>query len=1610
MAPPDAEVSSVDAFDFLGTKSETGARRAFSETRKIVEKGVHWHPSSYPSWVQHDPPVPLEDIAAIANNISRVLGLQSDSMINVFELLMSQLDSRASRSTPEIALRSLHSDYIGGYKSNFRKWYLASKMDLLDMSQFKPNELSMKTLEAELTLKECSQIWTDRMIELSDTERMEDLAIYLGCWSEANQVRFMPECLAFIFKCARDYYKANREIEHDVGAYYYLDNIITPLYNCYVSLSYTKEKRDPNPRRVDHEYTVGYDDINQLFWYFDGLKRLKLREDKANLIDLPSRDWYCSLAAVEWTTVFKKTFLEKRTWFHGVTNFSRIIILHVCVFWFYTAFNTPILYTPRGCETQPHIQWSIVAFGGTFAPLITAAGVVGEAIFVPRTFPGARPVLMRLLVLSLMLMIIVAPTIYISIMTPWCETDFIATVVAGVQFSVAIVYTVYFSTQPLFSVLGCTYQENPRKFLANEFFIQDFRKLSKRNQYISWLLCILVIFSKLTESYFFLTLSVRDPIETLALKNLKPFCVKDKLLGEFICEIYNWVILAAVLILEGIMFFLDTYLWYVIVNTLISVIISFYQGASIWTPWRNIYQRLPQRINSKLLTGDNLKGMRLLWNSIIDAFLKGNLLTSDQATKLSYRLDEKCGIVEPIFFTTEEDGTNEFDINTEAQRRISFFAQSLAQSLPDPGKIEQMPSFSVLITHYNEKIALSLQETISQGTTASKVTILEFLQNLYPSEWNCFVTQNKELKSTGKDLPLATFGFSSSDPRDTNRTRLWCSRRTQTLYRTVAGFSNYSDAIKLLYLSEKLGSKESDESIPPDLDTAELSELVSHKFRLILASQRLAEFDKTQLEEIELMLRVFPCLNIVFIERDPDGNYYSSLIDVTCPVNSDLRRQPKLRIKLSGNPILGDGKSDNQNHALPFYRGEYIQLVDANQDHYLEECLKIRNVLAEFEEMNLVDTYYSDNSSSVAIVGAREYIFSENIGMLGDVAAGKEQTFGTLFARTLATVGGKLHYGHPDLLNGVFMCTRGGVSKAQKGLHLNEDIYAGMTALCRGGGIKHTEYIQCGKGRDLGFISILNFTTKIGAGMGEQMLSREYFWLGTTLPFDRFISFYYAHPGFHLNNVCIITSLELMLTVLVWIASIGDSTGVLADWIRRFVISIAVVFFIALIPLFVQELAEKGLWKSSTRIAKHFASLSMLFEIFICRIYAQAFLEDLQLGGAHYIGTGRGFATTRVPFYVLFEGYAYGSLYFGARSFMLLLFVTIAFWQPALLWFWLTVVALLFSPVLFNPHQFNITEFFLDYRTSIEWFANIDSKKSWLSFVRAQRAKYTGDFDDASGPRPSVVGLFLSKCFSELLWWVAICLPYFYCSSQLERAGAISTLQRTCVYTLCIFTVNVLNVAMTAVICLVCRAFKKSRVVGKALILWCHVFSLLCRLAIYSLIFIMENKSASTTILAMVAVVSTENIILTILTMTLGRQLPAASSSDLWWLGGWKEANYGWKALMIGGEEFVCKVIECTQFSRDFLLVHFIYAAQLLLVIIPYIDTAHCLFLLWFLPSEPIPIRINQAKMQKKAAQKYAGLCVLTIAILVTAFCFTAYLPSSQASALRRALEKIPVF
>ncbi|KAF9363028.1 1,3-beta-D-glucan synthase [Mortierella sp. NVP85] len=259
------------------------------------------------------------------------------------------------------------------------------------------------------------------------------------------------------------------------------------------------------------------------------------------------------------------------------------------------------------------------------------------------------------------------------------------------------------------------------------------------------------------------------------------------------------------------------------------------------------------------------------------------------------------------------------------------------------------------------------------------------------------------------------------------------------------------------------------------------------------------------------------------------------------------------------------------------------------------------------------------------------------------------------------------HYGHPDFLNFIYMSTRGGVSKAQKGLHLNEDIYAGMMAFNRGGRIKHTEYYQCGRGRDLGFGSILNFTTEIGTGMEEQMLSREYYYMGTQLPLDRFLTFCYALPGFHINNIFIMLSVQLFLFSMLFIESRASSVDVCSDiiedecvnlvpvydWIKRYVLHLY------------REFMERGFARSIIRLDKHFMSLT--------QIYTNSILNKLSFGGARYITTGRGFATTRTPFALLYSRFAGPSLYLGTRTLVMLIFASLTMWIPHLIYFWVSL-------------------------------------------------------------------------------------------------------------------------------------------------------------------------------------------------------------------------------------------------------------------------------------------------------------------------------------------------
>lgn len=217
------------------------------------------------------------------------------------------------------------------------------------------------------------------------------------------------------------------------------------------------------------------------------------------------------------------------------------------------------------------------------------------------------------------------------------------------------------------------------------------------------------------------------------------------------------------------------------------------------------------------------------------------------------------------------------------------------------------------------------------------------------------------------------------------------------------------------------------------------------------------------------------------------------------------------------------------------------------------------------------------------------------------------------------------------------------------------------------------------------------------------------------------------------------------------------------DWIHHCIISILLVFMIAFLPLFLQgkspvnlasafflcfatELVERGTGRAIIRLGKQFCSLSPVFEVFSTQIYTHSILTNLTFGGARYISTGRGFATSRMSFSVLFSRFAGPSIYLGMRTLILLLYVTLTLWTPFLLYFWVSISSLCVAPFLFNPHQFAFSDFIIDYRSVflfdsilhfsysmsrefLRWMCRGNSrshKNSWIGYCRLSRTMITG--------------------------------------------------------------------------------------------------------------------------------------------------------------------------------------------------------------------------------------------------------------------------------------------
>ncbi|KAJ3682000.1 hypothetical protein LUZ60_014573 [Juncus effusus] len=706
---------------------------------------------------------------------------------------------------------------------------------------------------------------------------------------------------------------------------------------------------------------------------------------------------------------------------------------------------------------------------------------------------------------------------------------------------------------------------------------------------------------------------------------------------------------------------------------------------------------------------------------------------------------------------TETESAMGVPTNLEARRRITFFTNSLFMDMPDAPKVRNMLSFSVLTPYFNEDVLLhDLEAENDDG-----VSILFYLQKIFPDEWKNFRER---------------FGFKTDeefreriDQEVEEELCLWASYRGQTLTRTVRGMMYYKKALELQafldmakdedlmkgYKAAELMSSENSKS--QRSLSAQCRAMADMKFSYVVSCQQYGiqkrSRDLRATDILNLMIK-YPSLRVAYIDevelpgKEKKKEYYSTLVKASLTKAENSEEEVPLdqviyRIKLPGNAILGEGKPENQNHAIIFTRGECLQTIDMNQDNYLEEALKMRNLLQEFTKKR--------SKRYPTILGLREHIFTGSVSSLAWFMSNQESSFVTIGQRVLADpLKVRFHYGHPDVFDRLFHITRGGISKASKTINLSEDIFAGFNSTLRQGNVTHHEYMQVGKGRDVGLNQISQFEAKVANGNGEQTLSRDIYRLGHRFDFFRMLSCYFTTIGFYFSNMLTVLTVYVFLYGRLYLVLSGLEEGLITD--KKFShntslqVSLASQSFIQLgflmaLPMLMEIGLEKGFGNALSEFLLMQLQLASVFFAFSLGTKTHYYGRTLLHGGAQYRGTGRGFVVFHAKFADNYRLYSRSHFVKGLELLILLVIYQI-FGQSyrstlayILITFsmWFMVFTWLFSPFLFNPSGFEWQKIAEDWSDWNKWINNrggigVSAEKSWESWWESEHEhlRYSG--------------------------------------------------------------------------------------------------------------------------------------------------------------------------------------------------------------------------------------------------------------------------------------------
>jgi len=250
--------------------------------------------------------------------------------------------------------------------------------------------------------------------------------------------------------------------------------------------------------------------------------------------------------------------------------------------------------------------------------------------------------------------------------------------------------------------------------------------------------------------------------------------------------------------------------------------------------------------------------------------------------------------------------------------------------------------------------------------------------------------------------------------------------------------------------------------------------------------------------------------------------------------------------------------------------------------------------------------------------------FTGGLSSIANYMALQEGSFVTQGQRVLdRPLRVRFHYGHPDVFDKLFFMARGGVSKATKGINLSEDIFAGFNCVLRGSSVQFREYIQCGKGRDVGLQQLYKFEAKLAQGNAMQSISRDVYRLAQSLDFFRLVSFYFSGVGFYISNCLTIWALSLFLYSRLLLAAFGVQEQDTFSGIHTISYWFGMIGFMLTVPVFGSLGLEKGFGVAAWDVIRMLLTGGPLFFMFHMGTKSFYFERTLLAGNAKYRPTGK---------------------------------------------------------------------------------------------------------------------------------------------------------------------------------------------------------------------------------------------------------------------------------------------------------------------------------------------------------------------------------------------------